>query len=280
MSKLKQTLRSLGPATTLARGLRKRLVDLRVLPEANPKLKGYDLIESGEIVVRLPEFRGSFALSARSHLVRRILSAGNFEPECAAALVARVNPALDAIDAGANAGFYSVLLAQLVGPERRIIAIEPTSAAARLKANLERNGVEHKVTIEVCALGAREGEAELQVHDGHEEYSSFASVHPSTTGMPKRNLRTRIRALDDIVAEAQVQPGFIKIDVEGAELQVLEGAEQTLRRFRPYLLLELAPALLHAQGASLRQVHDLLTRLNYRLENITEAEALALPNRE
>jgi FkbM family methyltransferase len=254
------------------------MLELELIPTLNTGLKGFDLIESGEVVLRLPDFRGTFTLNARSHLTRRILSSGSFEPECAAALVARVDRNRDAIDVGANAGFYSVLLAQLLGPERRVVAVEPTGAAlARLNANLERNQVNNKVDVHFCALGAAEGEAELEVHEDHEEYSSFASVHPSTHGIPKRGIRTRVRPLDRIVQETQIEPGFIKIDVEGAEFGVLCGAEQTLRQHRPHILLELVPSLLEAQGTSLLQVKNFLAKLDYRLENITEAEALAIP---
>ncbi len=219
-------------------------------------------------VLRLDAFGGEFELSPESHLLARIALDGHYEPELAAVCRAHLDPARDAIDVGANVGFYSVLMAHAL-PARRVLSVEPTPAAlARLRANLTRNGVAERVTVVEGAAAATAGHFDLSVIEGREEYASFgALVHDTIAGEAHHVVRVPTTPLDDLVDAHGLTPGFVKIDVEGAEEAVLIGGARTLERHRPVIMAELNDDLLRQQGSSARAVLSRLEGAGYRLSD-------------
>jgi FkbM family methyltransferase len=132
------------------------------------------------------------------------------------------------LDVGANKGVYTWFLARL---SRHVHAFEPNPKLFRiLKAGAAAN-----VTAHALALSNVSGSAELRIPRGNRGYSNQGGTlielqrDHAVVSVPTRRL-------DDLdIADI----GFIKIDVEGFELKVLEGARQTLQRDRPRLLVEL-----------------------------------------
>ena len=218
-------------------------------------------------VVNVPEFGGQFQMDARSHLLQRLVLDGNYEPHLVQLCKRYVPPDRDVIDVGANAGFFSVLLAALA-PEQRIMAVEPSRAMiARLRSNLIRNGIEARVDIFEGALTEADGIAQLQGIDGLEEYGTLGALsHPSLQGRtPTRSETVKTTSLDNLVVQRDLSPGFIKVDVEGAEARVFSGATQTLLQHRPVILTEWDDTLLRANGSSALAVLELFDRANYDL---------------
>lgn len=220
----------------------------------------------GDVVLDLPEFSGQFACSPRSDLFARVVAQGCYEPALVELLRGHLDPQRDFIDVGANIGFYSVLAAKLL-PGRRVLAVEPNpEARRRLAANLARNDVEAAVTVFAGVASAAPGEAELNLIDGMEEYSSIgAIVHASVAVETSRRIAVPAETLDRLVERHGLAPGLIKIDVEGAEKLVFDGAVGTLKRFRPVILSELSPALLGPMGASAAEIVAQLEGLGYRV---------------
>jgi FkbM family methyltransferase len=229
----------------------------------------------GDVVLDLPEFSGAFACSPRSDLFARVVAQGHYEPGLVDLLRRHLDPRRDFIDVGANIGFYSVLAARLL-PGRRVLAIEPNpEALRRLAANLARNGVESAVTVFDGLVSDKPGASELNLIDGMEEYSSIgAIVHASVAGLPSRRLAVQAETVDRLVERFDLAPGLIKIDVEGAEKLVFDGALETLKRFRPVILSELSPALLGPMGTSAAAIIAQLEGLGYR---VVDAADPALP---
>jgi FkbM family methyltransferase len=229
----------------------------------------------GDVVLELPEFSGQFACSPRSDLFARIAERGCYEPDLVALLRSHLDPQRDFIDVGANIGFYSVLAAKTC-PQRRVLAVEPNpEARRRLIDNLARNRVEEAVTVFAGLASDSPGEAGLNLIEGMEEYSSMGRiVHAAVAGEATRRLEVPAETLDRLVARFELTPGLIKIDVEGAEKLVLDGAAETLKRFRPVILSELSPALLGPMGASAAAIIAQLEHLGYR---VVDAQDPALP---
>jgi FkbM family methyltransferase len=229
----------------------------------------------GDVVLNLPEFSGEFACSPRSDLFARVVAQGSYEPGLAQLVRRHLDPRRDFIDVGANVGFYSVLAARSL-PGRRVLAVEPNpEALRRLAANLARNGVEAAVTVFAGLASDGSGEAELNLIEGMEEYSSMGKiVHASVAGKVSARLKVPAETLDRLVELYGLEPGLIKIDVEGAEKLVLDGAIATLTRFRPVILCELSPALLGPMGTSAGAIVARLEGLGYR---IVDAEDPSLP---
>jgi FkbM family methyltransferase len=139
-----------------------------------------------------------------------------------------VDPARAAIDVGANDGVYAGRLSQLC---HKVHAFEPIPWLAVTLARKLRPNVE----VHQMALSNREGEAELRIPI---EDNCFTTIDSNNNLPPAFHVRVvpcRIARLDDVISEPV---GFIKIDVEGHELSVLQGALETIRKNRPTLIVE------------------------------------------
>lgn len=157
-----------------------------------------------------------------------------------------VRPGTVAVDVGAHFGVYSVALARLVGRQGRVISIEPAAEDAALLRRAART-LRLPVTVVECAVSSAPGTATLRVPLlGGAQKTALATLQPEAqvgqaTGVATRLVRTR--TLDDILGDIAMPVSFVKIDVEGHELAAIAGAEQTLRRHRPNLLVEINEAL-------------------------------------
>jgi len=176
---------------------------------------------------------------------------GTFEPNEFHFLGQILKPGMTVLDVGANEGLYTLFSARRVGAAGRVVAFEPSSRErSKLQRNVRRNRLGN-VTVVPCAVGSSEGTAALQiaagVHSGHNTLGALVYDDAPAVGVehvPVERLDTLIERLG--VATVDV----IKIDVEGAELHVLEGARRTLAAHRPILMVEANDEALQAQGAS------------------------------
>lgn len=232
----------------------------RVYHNLNQRLRG-------DAIMALPEFGGEFSIDVRSDVFRRLVMNGYYEPHLAACCRRFAFPERDAIDVGANVGFYSVLLAGSLGPGRRVLAIEPESAAVtRLRQNILRNGVSKRVLIHEGVVSEEDGPYELATVDGKSEYSTLGRlVHPSVAAAEGRTVRVEGTRLDVLVHRLALDPGLIKIDVEGAELKVLRGATRLLTEMRPCMLVEVHRYILEETGEAAEEVLGFLREHRYRL---------------
>jgi FkbM family methyltransferase len=148
-----------------------------------------------------------------------------------------VQPGMTVVEAGANIGAHTVMLARACAPGR-LIAFEPQQRAFQLLCtNLTLNEIAN-VTAYPEALGAAAGVVELPAVD-YAAAGNFGSVSPGLAqdgGEPWREGRTvRLRPLDSLELPAC---GLLKVDVEGWEAGVLRGAQATIARCRPILYVE------------------------------------------
>lgn len=160
-------------------------------------------------------------------------------------------------DCGANIGYYSILFSQLA-PQGKIYAFEPTETIEMLGGNLAANGVTN-VEMYRLALGARSGRRSDAIYRIWGDEPDRSEVEFVT--------------IDDFVeANGVTKLDAIKIDVDSFDLEVLLGAEKTLRRFDPYVVVELNHALNKRQQSNAQAFHWLST-LGY-----CEAEVLEYEN--
>lgn len=155
-----------------------------------------------------------------------------YEPVTVGYLAAHLRAGDVFVDIGANSGYFSVLASALVGSTGRVVAFEPNPAVRRrLEQNIDRNGGRDRVRVESCALSDRTADhVRLYVpeHDG------FATLVPDQTHAASylsgaRSIDVRTVTFDDWYAESGLgRIAMMKIDVEGAEPQVLAGMAQTL----------------------------------------------------
>jgi FkbM family methyltransferase len=180
-----------------------------------------------------------------------------YERRTKAALRKLVAPGSLVLDIGANIGAHALNLAQLVGPDGRVIAFEPTDYAFRkLSRNLELNPeLAGRVTACHCFLTAAD-DAEVP----SAIYSSWplvneAGLHAKHLGREMRTGSARARSLDRVLSElADRKVQLVKLDVDGFECDVLRGATALLREVRPIFVMELAPYVLEERGSSLEEL--------------------------
>ena len=180
---------------------------------------------------------------------------GRFDAELYAAL-ARVVPPSGAVlwDVGAHMGFHTLGFAALVGPTGRVVGFEPNPTnRERLRQNLEKNAdLAARIEILSCALSDRTGEAPFVLsHDvdtGASSMSFLDGTTPAVEFAVSRAWNTIVvplRTVDALVRDGVAPPpDALKIDVEGAELLVLRGADDTLRTAQPTVIVEVHSARL------------------------------------
>ena len=158
---------------------------------------------------------------------------GSYEEPTIALLPALVRNGDSVVDVGANIGFYTLRLAQLVGPAGRVTAFEPMPyALERIHANLQLNGAS-QVTVVACA--ASDTDAIVELFLGPPEHTSIASIAPREGA---RTVTVRCRPLDQALA-AGGRIALLKIDAEGVEDRVLAGAQRILSDDSPAIIAEI-----------------------------------------
>lgn len=222
-----------------------------------------DIVQS-DLRVRVDEFEGEFVVGPRSHLLRRLLREGKYEPELVSFFKSSVVKDRDVIDVGANIGFFTVLGAKHL-EYGRVLAAEPTpDAFRRLKENVALNGVGDRVVTYNGLVSSENTTKTMNIVVGREEYSSMGEiVHPSARGERVEVTPVTARTLDALVEDHDLRPGLIKVDVEGAEGYVFAGAHATLRKHRPIVISELSRPLLEKNGSSPERVVGLLGECGY-----------------
>ena len=169
------------------------------------------------------------------------------------ALIERVvQPGMIAVDVGANVGLHTIGLAARVGPTGRVHAIEPDPANFELLAKAVKHAHFENVRLLRSAASDRAGELLLYVSAGNR------GDHRTTPTETRRSLPVSAVVLDDVLTN-EPRVDFVKIDVQGAEVAVLRGLRETIRRSPGIgLLCEFCPALIARAGAS---AHDIFSAL-------------------
>ncbi len=161
---------------------------------------------------------------------------GVWEPEVTEYICPRIKPGMTVIDVGADTGYYTLLFAKRVGRVGRVIAFEPIpSAREALKRNISLNNY---TNITVCDFALYSSNS-FTVLEAPREVSR---INPRKTKNEKNCIQIQTRIFDECVPELNIQEiEMVKIDVEGAELDVLYGMRHSLEKYHPALLVEVHP---------------------------------------
>lgn len=159
-----------------------------------------------------------------------------------------------AVDVGANVGFFTRRLAHWVGETGHVFAIEPEDVNfAELTRRLASEGLSKRVTAIKAVADRASGEVRLTVNRDH----------PGDHKIGDNGVPVRAVSLDSLLASERHKIAFIKIDVQGAEMRVLAGAQDILRRDRPALFVEVDPAALGNFGSGTDELFHLLSQFGY-----------------
>jgi FkbM family methyltransferase len=172
----------------------------------------------------------SLAVDRTDDAVSKPIAAGGWEPHTTGVFERLLRPGMTVVDVGANVGYFTLLAADLVGPEGRVYAFDPNPENCRLIASsIERNQLD-TVSLFPVALGAENG------------FSYFTSAIGSNGAMLRRpRLAEGYDSLIPVFRLDGLVDGpldLLKIDVEGAEHLVVTGGRALIERSRPAIVTE------------------------------------------
>ncbi|MGE0767238.1 MAG: FkbM family methyltransferase [Hyphomicrobiaceae bacterium] len=193
-------------------------------------------------------------------------AAGIDERPVQEALARHLRPGDVFYDIGANIGFLTVIGARLVAAEGHVVAFEPVPENAdAVRRNCELNSFGH-VRVLQTAVSNSVGTAALQVAH-HAGGAALADV-----ALPvdrKGTITVPTTTVDTLIAQQQVPPpSLVKIDVEGAELNVLLGMRDTLRRFGPTIIYELDDGDAQSLSRKTAACEQVLRDMDYDIQQL------------
>jgi FkbM family methyltransferase len=171
---------------------------------------------------------------------RALYLSGKYEP-CTMSVIRHILRRGDVfVDVGANIGLVTLLASRWVGRDGRVVSVEPSRREfERLRAHVDRNALDNVDTIHAAA-GDRDGSAVLHVAGLDRSGFNTLEGHFVSDGVEEAySENVSLVRVDTVVSEKNLRKvDVIKVDVEGGEHDVLDGARQTIARDKPALLLE------------------------------------------
>ena len=193
---------------------------------------------------------------------------GTYEIDFAGKLAAEIKAGWVTYDIGSWHGFFAGVMA--ARGASHVHVFEPLPANAdRIRCLITLNP-DRRITLHAVAVGECESEVDLLIMPETSmaklETSTFQGVYTSTN-----RVRVNVRSIDVMIAAGEIAPpDLMKIDVEGAEVMVLMGARDTIRRYRPVIFAEVHSSTL------LAECHAILEGYGYRIDIIDHDPAHAL----
>ena len=216
---------------------------------------------------------GHFFIDDTEDVIKRVIVAGvQWEPHILELCQKHIEPSTVVVEIGAHIGSHTLPISRLVGPWGRVYAFELQRKIYReLHHNLALNGATNVVPLRY-AIGS--GEPRII------EMNPPSPGNEGGTSVGAGGDRAELRSLDSFGFE---RVSVLKIDVEGYENEVLDGASETIRRNRPVILIEIAGGNLYetAPAEILDQIHNTWKKIeafDYTVAPIQAHDYIALPN--
>ena len=236
---------------------------------------------AGRLMFRMaPDVNGIFVLNGQRMVLASInryppidMAMGQFEQQTVKIMEAILRPGMTMVDIGAHVGYFSLLGASLVGDAGKIYAFEPEPENFKLlSSNIDRNGYKNVIAEEKAVCGIS-GEAQLFISGlDNGSHSIYQNEKRKTTGyVPVQTVN-----LDDFFQNVESPHiDLIKIDVEGAEIDVIRGMMGVLSRpDTPVLLIEFCPFLLEAAGKQPADLISLIRGMGFSIQYVEESTGM------
>jgi FkbM family methyltransferase len=178
----------------------------------------------------------------RDHITQTILADGQYEWAETAIIAQLLRVGAVAFDVGANIGYHTALLQRLVGRKGQVHAFEanPFTAALLKMASAENGWASVRVSNVVAGAAPATMQVAAMDIDGAIADSDFNLGAWMVREVPDGAWTLEVTSLDKYAADNALEKlHFLKVDVEGFELKVMEGADRVIRKFRPYILMEM-----------------------------------------
>lgn len=210
-------------------------------------------------------------LDLREGIDFSIFLLGSFEPDMVTAYRHMIGAGAIVIDVGANIGAHTLRLAACVGTAGRVVAVEPTRYAfERLQEHVLLNPkLTHQIILLQAMLMGSQQAALAEKIESSWPLDTPSDAHPEHAGVAKVTTGATVRTLDHVVSDLDLESvDFLKLDVDGYEVEVLRGARNTLRRFAPVIFFEHAPYGVAEKGYNPAEIAEILTDSGYRFTDL------------
>jgi len=189
----------------------------------------------GLVLARILGRHKIFLRSADRGFACHLMLDGYWEMWLTQFLARHVKPGMTVIDVGANFGYFTLLLGDLVGTTGHVVAVEPNpDAAALLKESVLLNGHWTRTKVVPHALGASAGRGWLFAPDGEPKNATLVGKNDLSGG---RTIEVSTLTLDEVALDYD-KVDLVKIDAEGGEQGIVAGMRQLIARHRPTIVLE------------------------------------------
>jgi len=226
------------------------------------------------LVVSISDFDGDLIMHLRldEHMQSQIFWRGYYNRDIQWVLRDVLKTGMVVVDAGANVGEVTLIAAKLVGESGKVYAFEPQKdVAAELSVNVDANNFD-QVSIELKGLSDEVGEKDIYTascdfSDGSKN-EGLATLYPSDRCHDEAGT-IALDTLDNYVEQNNIrQLNLIKMDIEGAELPALKGCIKTLKRFKPYIIVEVQQETAIQAGYNAEDILHLLEGIGYQFSVI------------
>lgn len=241
---------------------------LESLASSNPSSLKYRLASAGlrqrDVVMRNGVAKG---LKFNTGESCPELALGTYEVPIQNIFTQHLKPGDVFYDIGANVGFFSIIAAKLVGDKGKVYAFEPGEGNANsIRHNARLNNFNHIEVIEkAVSHTSGEGQLLLAKYSGGHALAT-ADAPPDLAG----EVTVDLVSIDDLIAQNKIAPpNFVKIDVEGAELDVLKGMTETIKTARPAIIYEVDDGDRTAYERKYQELADFFKSFDYQ---VTQAE--------
>lgn len=181
-------------------------------------------------------------------------------------------------DVGAHIGLYSIPASKRLDRLGAIYAFEPSRANCEYIEKHKHFNNAYNIRVIPFLVGERTV-SRAPFYDSRETSPMNSIIKPKKGYDHKQTSRYQI-SLDDFCTEHGLFPEIMKIDVEGAELNVLKGARRLLKKSRPVVFLSIHPALLKNMGQSVNELKDFIASEGYRIYETCGVEAVNFKHNE
>jgi FkbM family methyltransferase len=189
---------------------------------------------------------------------------GIHEPFTTKLIARKLKEGMVCVDIGANIGYFATLESKKVGKNGKVIAIEPSPIAfSYLEKNLKVLNNSKYETYDCACF-----DSDTTINFGIEEnYSNVSRIDDDSTLRPvsknSKKIQISAKKLDSLLLENEIKIDFLRMDVEGYELKVLEGAKNIIKKFKPMIQFELHLDALGYENT--KKILELIRDENYKI---------------
>lgn len=172
------------------------------------------------------------------------------------------------VDIGAHIGIFTNFLAEQVGASGKVYSFEPAPLTYKiLQHTIDYNNLKGNVEAYQVAVSDKEDELTFYIYDNSKISSGNSFSDHNTAGQNPIPITVKTVSLDDFFKNKQAANiSFIKIDAEGAELEILKGAEKTIKAHKPFITLEVHPKVFTPVDKVMNELYELIIAYGYSVE--------------